>query len=424
MSKEMLSDDELNALLQEESERDDPLRQLSSMEKDALGEVGNISFGSAATALSTILGHKVTITTPAVTLLPGEQLASDFPIPHVAAQVEYTKGLEGANILAIRSDDARVIADLMLGGDGTHPETTLNELHLSAVGEAMNQMMGSAATALATFVHTDVNISPPTVVVIDGDRSPRDLLIPSSDIVVKVSFRLQVGELIDSHIMQVSTLAFARKLLQMVMPEKQPSNGTVQPAAESVAETTPGRGQEVRIVSEQGEELRRAPEPQFARAAGADVAAAHDGGREDSPSGRAAAQYRAMGAESLRDGAAAGGSTAATSTASASAPNVARAAFAPLNENERPQAGRNLDLLMDIPLGVTVELGRTRKLIREVLELARGSILELDTLAGEPVDILVNQKLIARGEVVVIDENFGVRVTDIISPSERIRRLQ
>jgi flagellar motor switch protein FliN/FliY len=421
VSKEMLSDDELNALLREESERDDPLRQLSAMEKDALGEVGNISFGSAATALSTILGHKVTITTPAVTLLPGEQLASDFPIPHVAAQVEYTKGLEGANILAIRSDDARVIADLMLGGDGRHPETTLNELHLSAVGEAMNQMMGSAATALATFVHMDVNISPPTVVVIDSDRSPRDLLIPSSDIVVKVSFRLQVGELIDSHIMQVSTLAFARKLLQMVMPEKRPSSSTLRPAEESVAETPPGRGQEVRIVSEQ-EELRGAPEPQFAHAAGADVAGAHDGGREDSPSGRAAAQYRAMGAESLRAGPAEGGLTAAT--ASASAPSVARAAFAPLNENERPQAGRNLDLLMDIPLGVTVELGRTRKLIREVLELARGSILELDTLAGEPVDILVNQKLIARGEVVVIDENFGVRVTDIISPSERIRRLQ
>jgi flagellar motor switch protein FliN len=98
--------------------------------------------------------------------------------------------------------------------------------------------------------------------------------------------------------------------------------------------------------------------------------------------------------------------------------------FPPLGESVPYGAGSNISLLMDVPMTLTVELGRTRQLVRDILGLGEGSIIELDKLAGEPVDLLVNGKLIAKGEVVVIDENFGVRVTDIVSPAERINKVQ
>src|SRR5699024_8725256 len=104
--------------------------------------------------------------------------------------------------------------------------------------------------------------------------------------------------------------------------------------------------------------------------------------------------------------------------------SVQSASFSNFDQVELSNQGqRNLDMLLDIPLSVTVELGRTKKNIEEILDLAQGSIIELDKLAGEPVDVLVNNKLIAKGEVVVIDENFGVRVTDIVSPRDRLMKL-
>ncbi len=384
MSSDFLSQDEIEALLHGDGGQNttDLDSQLSSLERDTLGEVGNISFGTAATTLSTILRQKVSITTPQVTLHWRTEFIEDFPLPHVAARVEYTEGLKGSNILMILEKDAKIIADLMLGGDGLNPTEDLTELHLSAVGEAMNQMMGSASTSMSTMIGKAVNISPPNVQKMDSTNSSS--FVPDADILVKISFHLQVGELIDSSIMQVIPIEFAKDMIAMIM-------GTQDSGSEPVVET-------------------QAPMPSAPIASSSmDSSMMGSAGY-----GQAANAYAANGAQRAPSG---------SVNTPPQAP-VEKAVFSSFDQALSPKSGRNLDLLLDIPLQLTVELGRTKKQIRDILELGSGSIIELDALAGEPVDILVNNKLIARGEVVVIDENFGVRVTDIISPAERIARLQ
>lgn len=398
MSSDFLSQDEVSALVGNGTRRElDPDEYLSLFDRDALGEIGNISFGTAATTLSTLLHQKVHITTPQVTLLRSVDFANDFPTTHVAAHVEYVEGLEGSNILAIKLDDAQIIADLMLGGDGSAPAQELNELHISAVAEAMNQMMGTASTSMSTLLKIPVNISPPAVKVMDADTSPKDLFKPDGDILVKISFRLHVGNLIDSHIMQMLSLDFANNLLEMLMVAGDLEQSESSPAAANAAHT-------------QGEDQMASQDPYGFSRANARTAYASSG-----VSG-AAADRQGTHAEPV--------AMAPVRERTAPPPAVERVSFAAFEEAPTIRGGRNLDLLLDIPLGLTVELGRTKKLIRDILDFTTGSIIELDTLAGEPVDILVNNKLIARGEVVVIDESFGVRVTDILSPAERIKRLQ
>ncbi|MDN4073429.1 flagellar motor switch phosphatase FliY [Fictibacillus terranigra] len=375
----MLSQDEIDALLNggESSSENTVFIEdyLSPMEQDALGEIGNISFGSASTALSTLLNQKVQITTPTVSIVMKEKLKDEFPIPHVAVQVEYVEGIEGANLLVIKTSDAQIIADLMLGGDGTKPSSDFGELQLSAVGEAMNQMMGSASTSLSTIFNKRVDISPPSIDFLDIE-SPA-AVISNEDFFIKVSFRLKVGELIDSNIMQLVHADFAQNLVKELM-NPEPVSPSAPPLPERVP-TVPSAGDEEQISSYEarpssGEALRevQAVEPVL--------------------------QQRTV--------------------------SVQPAIFTDFEESSGTYTEtKNLDMLLDIPLQVTVELGRTKKSIKDILELSPGSILELDKLAGEPVDILVNQKLIAKGEVVVIDENFGVRVTEIVSRRDRLQNL-
>lgn len=386
---DMLSQEEIDALLrgdnnqnEEDGQPDHPPAEeeyLSDIEKDALGEVGNISFGSSATTLSTLLNQKVEITTPRVSIVENQELDEEFPLPHVSIQVEYTEGLSGVNLLVIKKSDAAIIADLMLGGDGTSPEEELNEIHLSAVQEAMNQMMGSAATSMSTVFNKKVDISPPTINMLDLNTGEGVETIPDEEVLVKVSFQLKVGSLIDSNIMQLLPLDFAKALVHQLM------------SADADQQTN----------TEQ-----------------------HEGETEKEPAAVQAQQNT--------------GGTTANTTAPAKEPKhlggntvrqdvaVQPAAFADLSSNQTEISvdQHNLNMLLDIPLKVSVELGRTKKTIKEILELTSGSIIELDKLAGEPVDIHVNDKLIAKGEVVVIDENFGVRLTDILSQSDRLKKLR
>lgn len=391
MSSDFLSQEEIDALLHGGATKKEinPDDYLSMFDRDALGEVGNISFGTAATTLSTLLRQKVNITTPQVTLLLRDQFVEEFPVPHVAARVEYTEGLQGSNFLMIRIDDAQIIADLMLGGDGRAPAAELNELHMSAVGEAMNQMMGSASTSMATMVGRAVNISPPVVQLVDATTSSS--FVPDSDILVRISFHLTVGDLIDSNIMQVIPIEFARFLVDMVM-------GSHQDTTVNNKDTTSGQ------------------EPDYVDDVMIETAAASTTYQMATNAYTAAMATESYGSSPM--------SHATVKSGSSVQPIVEKAVFSAFDDPAPMRSGRNLDLLLDIPLQLTVELGRTKKLIRDILDFGPGSIIELDALAGEPVDILVNHKLIARGEVVVIDENFGVRVTDIISPAERIARLQ
>ena len=366
MTEGFLSQDEIDALLRGEATSSSSIPELSAIEQDALGEIGNISMGSAATTLSVLLGRRVSITTPRVSISNLEEIKGQYPLPYLVIEVGYTHGIVGTNVLAIREQDALIIADLMMGGDGLNPPTELNELYMSAVSEAMNQMMGGVATSMSTMFRKKIDIAPPNVNLIDfAVASSITNAVGTDDHIVRVAFRMEVEDLIDSEIMQILPIDVSKEMVDSLM-------NAVQPAAAPAAEP---------------------------------------------PKAAAAAQAQPVQAQQQ--------------VAAAVAPkphvqpvNVQPVQFAPLLQGAMPASDTNINLIMDVPLQVTVELGRTRKLIRDILELAPGSVVELDKLAGEPVDILVNGKLIAKGEVVVIDENFGVRITDIISPLERTYNLQ
>ncbi|WP_100332011.1 flagellar motor switch phosphatase FliY [Bacillus xiapuensis] len=389
MSDDMLSQEEIDALLKGSGEDGNSNEKganvedyLDSFEQDTLGEIGNISFGSSATALSSLLNQKVDITTPAVSIIEKSRLKDEFPHPYVAIEVKYTEGFSGVNLLVIKQTDAAIIADLMLGGDGTDPNPELGDIQLSAVQEAMNQMMGSAATSMSTIFSKRVDISPPSIALMDLKVGEGGENIPEQDLLAKISFRLTIGDLIDSNIMQLIPITFAKSLVNELVnpPSNEPAEQQPSPQADPVQPQQQAPSQLAAEPNEQPNE------------------AAAQGGSQTMPQ-----QH-----ESQRQ----------------SPVNVQTATFTNFEPSQlQKHEARNLNMLLDIPLQVTVELGRTTRTVKDVLDLTSGSIIELDKLAGEPVDILVNRRLIAKGEVVVIEENFGVRITDILSQSERLLNL-
>ncbi len=385
---------------------------LSSMEKDALGEIGNISMGSAATTLSVLLGHKVNITTPTVSVDTMSTIQNQYPMPYLVVEVGYVIGINGNNILAIQASDASIIADLMMGGDGLNPQEELNDIHMSAVGEAMNQMMGTVATSLSTMFNKKIDISPPKVNLIDlGAEDKITDLVNNDEPVVKTSFRMEVDGLIDSEIMQILPLNVAKEMVSFLMGG----------GAEAEAQEAPAPAPEPAPAPV-------APEPAPAAAAPAPAAPAAPQPAAPQYASPQQPQYAAppqqpqytappMGAQPVY------APPAYANNVVASGVPVQNAQFAPLTNEPVEVNAANISLIQDVPLQVTVELGRTKKSIREILEFSTGSIIELDKLAGEPVDIHVNGQLTAKGEVVVIDENFGVRITEIVSPMERVQSL-
>ena len=386
---------------------------LSSMEKDALGEIGNISMGSAATTLSVLLGHKVNITTPTVSVDTMSTIQNQYPMPYLVVEVGYVIGINGNNILAIQASDASIIADLMMGGDGLNPQEELNDIHMSAVGEAMNQMMGTVATSLSTMFNKKIDISPPKVNLIDlGAEDKITDLVNNDEPVVKTSFRMEVDGLIDSEIMQILPLDVAKEMVSFLMGG----------GAEAEAQEAPAPAPEPAPAPVAPEPAPVAAAPAPAPAAPAPQPAAPQYAAPPQPQYAAPTQqpqYTAppMGAQPVY------APPAYANNVVASGVPVQNAQFAPLTNEPVEVNAANISLIQDVPLQVTVELGRTKKSIREILEFSTGSIIELDKLAGEPVDIHVNGQLTAKGEVVVIDENFGVRITEIVSPMERVQSL-
>ncbi len=365
---------------------------LSDMEKDALGEIGNISMGSAATTLSTLLGHKVNITTPSVSVAPMNVIRQHYPLPYLVVEVAYTVGIDGNNVFAIQANDAAVIADLMMGGDGTNPDTELNEIHMSAVGEAMNQMMGAVATSLSTMFNKKIDISPPKVNLIDfGKEDVVSEMVDSTEPMVRASFRMEVDGLIDSEIMQILSIKVAKDMVASLMGEDT-SEPTPAPAPAPQAAPAP-------------------PPPQQA------APAPPPPPQQNYPPPQAPPPSQGY----VPPGYGYGGSQMQPNVVT-NMP-VSPAQFTPLSVEPVQINEANIGLILDVPLQVTVELGRTKKTIKEVLDLSTGSIVELDKLAGEPVEIQVNGHFLAKGEVVVIDENFGVRITEIATPAERAAHL-
>jgi flagellar motor switch protein FliN len=402
MNDDMLSQDEIDALLRGLDENDEEIPKiddvLSPLEQDALGEIGNISFGSSATTLSMLLNQKVEITTPNVSIIQRKNVADEFPSPYVAIQVNYTDGLLGTNLLVIKQEDAAIIADLMLGGDGKNTTDSLGEIQLSAVQEAMNQMMGSAATSMSTIFGKRVDISPPTVHFLDVKEGEGTEYLPDEDVFIKVSFRLKVGDLIDSNIMQLLPVDFAKELVQQLLHstnDTKSSSSVLDAKQENVEQDTVPKQS---VTAETSDTQPSYEFPKTENHVTHETMSSHRDTQHPNHFGT----YARAGERQIQP--------------------VDFAEFEPSPPADAEV--KNLSLLLDVPLQVTVELGRTKRSVHEILNLSSGSIIELDKLAGEPVDILVNNKLIAKGEVVVIDENFGVRVTDIISQSDRLKRLK
>ena len=371
----MLSQEEINALLNEPTGSGADEQPLSDAEKDAIGEVANISMGTAATTLFSLVNRKVEISTPVVSFATWEDIVAAYEKPCVFIKIAYTVGLDGSNILVLKENDVKVITDLMMGGDGTNTDGELGELHLSAISEAMNQMMGSAATSLSSMLNKMIDISPPEADVIDLTETVDEKAIDSflSGQFVKISFRMEIGDLVDSQIMQLYPFSFAREMCSSISKNMEmdvnanatlENNSNTAPAA---SQTTAAPRQEQPMTAQQ------------------------------------------MGQPMM------GQQTMSQQPVMSQPVNVQPAQFQTFTQGMSPVLqSENIDLIMDVPLDVTVELGRTSKSIQEILDFTPGTIIELNKIAGEPIDILVNGKYVAKGEVVVIEENFGVRIAEII----------
>ncbi len=382
----VLSQEEISALLNggADSGMDGNAEKLTPDEIDIIGEVSNISMGTAATTLFSLVNRKVDISTPVVTIANWDDIVDAYERPCVFIRIAYTVGLDGSNLLVLRENDVKIITDLMMGGDGTNTDVELGELHLSAISEAMNQMMGSAATSLSSMLDKMIDISPPSADLVDLkdtlDGSNIDDFLAHE--FVKISFKMEIGDLVNSEIMQLYPFSFAKDMCSALAQK---------------AESAP-------ISSE-----APAPEPpQAAPQATPQPATPQPGMMQPGMMPQQMPAMQPMMGMPMNNN---------MPQMYAQQPvNVQPAQFQAFTGDYDPIAQQeNIGLIMDVPLDVSVELGRTSKLIHDILEFAPGTIIELNKIAGEPIDVLVNGKYVAKGEVVVIEESFGVRITEIIN---------
>lgn len=389
----MLSQEEINALLNGLSDDNDAVgtEQLTEEEIDAIGEISNISMGTAATTLFSLVNNKVVITTPVVEYATWKDISKSYDEPCVFIQIYYEDGLDGNNILILKEKDVKVITDLMMGGDGSNIDGDISELHLSAISEAMNQMMGSAATSVSSMLEKRVNISPPTSTIVNMDQSVsgEDVADFLKGSFVKVSFNMIIGDLVDSVLMQLYPFDFARDLYkEFVSVNSLESEIPVIVQSEKIKEEP----KTIPIPPQEQQQQESAPQGYMNYVNGPGVM-----GQGTMPYMNPSVPYM----QPVQD------------------VNVQQAQFAPFSQMLTHMVPpENIDLLMDVPLEVTVELGRTSKSIKDILDFAPGTIIELNRLAGEPIDVLVNGKFVAKGEVVVMEEAFGIRVTEIIKQKQ------
>lgn len=385
----VLSQEEISALLANDQgsadkNTDSSVDALSETDKDAIGEVANISMGTAATTLFSLVNRKVEISTPRVSMAKWEDVVANYERPCVFIRIAYTVGLDGTNLLVLKEHDVKVITDLMMGGDGTNTEGELGELHLSAISEAMNQMMGSSATSLSSMLNQTIDISPPVADLIDLQETEDEGTIDEflTGEFVKICFKMEIGDLVDSEIMQLYPISFAKEMCSSIT---QNMAGDV--AAESSAAPEPAPAP--------------APQPAASQPVMGQMEQPMMGGQPmmGQPMMQQPMMQQPMMGQPMMG----------------QPVNVQQAQFQPFTGELNPAFQKeNIDLIMDVPLEVTVELGRTSKSIQDILDFAPGTIIELNKIAGEPIDVLVNGKYVAKGEVVVIEESYGIRITDII----------
>jgi flagellar motor switch protein FliN/FliY len=414
---------------------------LTDEEVDILGEIGNISMGAVATTMYSLLDRRVSITTPRVTVFATKDVLSVYRIPFVVATIEYVEGISGTNLLVLKIEDAALITDLLLGGDGKiETPVELNEMHLSAMSEIMNQMMGASSTSLSKLLRKTINISPPKSSQVDVGFDVSKLL-SNVDTVTKISFDMEIEGLLNSELIQLIPYDLSREFAKQFMESgmvgssdeieqetekpQAPSKAADAPLKQSSPQTQPSQG-----VNPPPQSTPPTPQAAFAspntqqydpsylqegyqqtpyqqmpyQQAPYQQAPYHQASYQQTPYSQSAypqapfppAQYPAAASQGR-------------------IVDVHPMQFQAFDTPGTTGTQKGIDLVYNIPLQVTVELGKTKKEISEILEFSTGTILVLDKVAGDPVEIVVNGKLIARGEVVVIDENYGVRITAIIN---------
>lgn len=378
----VLSQEEINALLSggNSSNDDDKNHEgLTEVEKDTIGEIANISMGTAATTLFSLVNRRVEISTPVVTTATWENLVETYEKPCVFIRIAYTIGLDGTNLLVLKERDVKIITDLMMGGDGTNTDSELGELHLSAISEAMNQMMGSSATSLSSMLDKTIDISPPVADLVDVHGTEDESIIDEflAGRFVCISFKMEIDDLVDSEIMQLYPISFAKEMCSNITESMTADNNVG--IQENISQQPVTQEQAIPQQQQVQQPMQQVQQPMM-------------GGQP------MMAQQPMMGQPMMGQPV-----------------NVQSAQFQNFAGDLNPAFQKeNINLIMDVPLEVTVELGRTSKSIQDILDFAPGTIIELNKIAGEPIDILVNGKYVAKGEVVVIEESFGVRITEII----------
>ncbi len=336
---------------------------LTEVEQDTLAEIGNISMGSAATALSTLVNRRVNITVPDVYVSTPNSIQETYPIPCLVVTVEYVEGLAGSNLLVIKQRDAAVIGNLMMGEDGTNPPEELDELYTSAVTEAMNMMMGSAATSMSDLFQYRIDISPPRADNLNLGAQELEFF-ESTEPMAVIAFRIVIGDLVDSTMLQIIDLSFAKDMVKQLMQDSD--------EADAAADSTVVSGASTGESTDAEQDIQTV------------------GSWDD---------LKAMAGSSVEE-------CGYTNLPVTDLGNI------------------NVDLIRDIPVQIRVVLGRTNMSIENILKLGPGHIMELDTIEGEPIDVYANDTLIARGEVVVVGEQFGIRITEITTPKNRINSIR
>jgi len=459
----------------------------NEMEIDAIGEIMNISLGASATAISTLLGTKVNITTPVVQVKNKENFEFRELEPAIGVEIAYVQGIDGRNIMMFSRNDVRIIVSMMMGSEIPEDEFVMDEINASAIREAMNQMMGASATALSEFLGTTVDISTPISYEITDGAAFKDKYFEGDEENVVIRFTLEIEDNLKSEFLNIMSVDLVKKLLKpftaqfgmgeeeddevVASSEEAVSPQVEEPAAEaSVAEAPaaeeapmPAKSGPIdqatadallaSLLAEQnGEgssettaapavEPVAAPEPVAAAPASAPVAEAAAPAPQPAAAPQPAPAQMAPQMMAMPQGVAyqdpltlqllnqmqqsqtqmlelirdiQGGKN---KEAKSSEPSLIK----PLNsrefENEGGGAGENPDnreMLMKVPLEISVEIGRTRKLVKDILDFTQGSLVVLDKMAGEQADLYVNGECIAKGDIVVVEENFGIRITEIL----------
>nr|WP_312577387.1 flagellar motor switch phosphatase FliY [Sedimentibacter sp.] len=377
----------------------------SDMEKDVIGEVMNISLGSSATSLSTLLGKRVEITVPKVDVIKAGQFSFEGLEPAIGAEIRYVEGLDGINLMILKRMDAKAIIEILMGQTIPDDEFQMDEISISAISEVMNQMMGSAATALADFLGKPINISTPITYEIENRAEFKNRYFNEEDTIVAVSFNLFIEDIINSEFINVMSLELSREIVSMFLKgtgysDEENELGNKDEVSDSLEgiENYSGNSNDIKPepeknigqqddynepeYDEEEEEERIEEKPPVRKQSGGKIKTKQ---KTQNP-----VNVRPMKYENFDD----------------------------YEEDLSQEQLSNLELIMSVPLEISVEIGKTKRQIKDILEFSPGTIVELDKQAGALVDIIVNGQMIARGEVVVVNDNFGVRISEIVKKDE------